>query len=59
MAGFSDADPFLLSLVKSLVVRLGLIDVYGGFEVASGYLLNCDASLECAQFQMDVGFYAW
>jgi hypothetical protein len=59
MAGFSDADPFLLSLVNSLAVRLWLIDVYGGFAISSGYLLNCGASLECAQFQFDAGFYAW
>jgi hypothetical protein len=59
MAGFSDVDPFLLSLVNSLAVRLWLIDVYGGLAIASGYLLNHGASLECAQFLLDAGFYAW
>jgi hypothetical protein len=48
MAGFSDVDPFLLSLVNSLAVRLWLIDVYGGFAIASGFLLNCGAFLDCA-----------
>jgi hypothetical protein len=59
MAGFSDADLFLLSLNNSLAVRLGLIDVYGGFAIASGYLLNFGASLEYAQILLDAGFYAW